>query len=73
MSGSGARRRAQRAWQSARRHPVITGTLISCVAVGALAGLLFLSGEWSVARRLLAGAVAGAGTGILVTATKMLG
>jgi hypothetical protein len=55
------------------RHPVITATLLGCTAIGALLGVVLLTGEWSVARRALAGAVAGGGTGLLVTATKMLG
>jgi len=34
-------------------------------------GAFLLTGEWSLARRIAAGAVAGAGTGFLLTATKM--
>jgi hypothetical protein len=55
----------------ARRHPVIAGTLAATTLLGAVAGAVLLTGEWSLARRLLAGAVAGAGTGLLLTATKM--
>ena len=40
---------------------------------GAVLGAYFLTGEWSLARRILGGAVAGAGTGLLITTTKMLG
>jgi hypothetical protein len=32
---------------------------------------MLLTGEWSAIRRLLAGAVAGASTALLVTATKL--
>ena len=55
------------------RHPVISATLLACTAIGAVLGYYLLTGEWSAARRIAAGAVAGAGTGLLVTATKMLG
>jgi len=55
------------------QHPVITATLLGCTVIGAVLGVALLTGEWSVPRRLFAGAVAGAGAGLLVTATKMLG
>ena len=54
-----------------RRHPVISTTLVVTTALGAVLGALFLTSEWSLARRIAAGAVAGAGTGFLLTATKM--
>ena len=54
-----------------RRHPVVSATLVATTLLGAVAGAVFLSGEWSLARRILAGGVAGAGTGLLLTATKM--
>jgi hypothetical protein len=54
-----------------RRHPVISATLVATTALGALLGAVYLTGEWSLARRIAAGAVAGAGTGLLLTATKM--
>ena len=56
----------------ARRHPVIAATLLGCTVVGAALGFAFLADEWSVARRIAAGAVAGGGVGLLLTATKML-
>jgi hypothetical protein len=52
---------------------VVAGTLAACTLAGAVLGLVYLTGEWSAARRLAAGAVAGAGVGLLLTATKMLG
>jgi hypothetical protein len=55
----------------ARRHPVITATLVVCTLVGAGLGFALLSGEWSSARRIAAGAAAGGGVGLLRTATKM--
>ena len=60
-------------WEVVRHHPFITGMLLSCTLVGAVLGFAYLSGEWSALRRIAAGAVAGAGTGFLITATKMIG
>jgi hypothetical protein len=63
-----------RAWLAAlARHPVITGVVVACTLAGGLAGLLVLDADWSVARRVLAGAVGGAWVGLLLTATKMVG
>jgi hypothetical protein len=56
-----------------RRHPVITSVMLVCSVAGAVLGALYLTGDWSLARRLAAGAVAGAGVGFLMTATKMMG
>jgi hypothetical protein len=50
---------------------VISAVLLGCTLAGALAGAWWLSGDWSLARRVAAGAVAGAGVGLLVTATKL--
>jgi hypothetical protein len=72
--GEGASRhdRVAPAWLDvARRHPVITSVLLGCTLLGALLGPLLLTADWSLLRRVVAGAVAGAGTGLLVTATKM--
>ncbi len=54
-----------------RGHPVVSATLAATTLLGALAGAVLLTDEWSLARRIAAGAVAGAGTGFLLTATKM--
>jgi hypothetical protein len=56
-----------------RDHPVITAVMVVCIAGGAALGLLGLDPEWSVARRLAGGIVGGAGVGLLITATKMMG
>lgn len=58
---------------SLRRHPVLTGTIVGCALLGALLGFALLTQEWSALRRIAAGAVAGAGAGFLITATKMFG
>jgi Kef-type K+ transport system membrane component KefB len=55
-----------------RRHPVISAVLVACTVAGAVLGAFLLTGEWSLARRVGAGAVAGGGVGFLITATKML-
>jgi len=55
-----------------RRHPLIASVLLTGVLAGAVLGFLFLDPDWSVARRVAAGAVAGGGIGFLMTATKML-
>jgi hypothetical protein len=54
-----------------RRHPVVSAVLLGCTLAGALAGAWWLSGDWSLARRVAAGAVGGAGVGLLVTATRL--
>ena len=54
-----------------RRHPVISTTLVVTTAFGAVLGAWLLTGEWSLARRIAGGAVAGAGIGLLITASKL--
>jgi hypothetical protein len=56
-----------------RRHPVIVAVMLVCTVAGAVLGALYLTGDWSLARRLAAGTIAGAGVGFLMTATKMVG
>jgi len=60
-------------WAALRGHPEITATLLGCTFAGALLGCYLLTDDWSIARRLVAGAIAGAGTGLLMTGTKMIG
>lgn len=54
-------------------HPVITAVLLVCTVAGAAAGVVFMGDDWSLTRRLIGGAVAGAGAGLIVTATRMTG
>lgn len=62
------------AWRWAvRDHPVIAGVLVACTLGGAVLGFALLTPEWSVARRIAGGAVGGAGIGLIVTATRMIG
>jgi hypothetical protein len=58
--------------RNVRQHPVISTILIGSTLLGAVLGAFLLTGEWSLARRIAGGAVAGAGTGMLITMTKML-
>jgi hypothetical protein len=58
---------------SLRRHPVLTGTIMACTLVGAVLGFALLSQDWSALHRIAAGAVAGAGSAFVITATKMYG
>ena len=60
-------------WTSARRHPVITGILFGFAAAGAVLGAVFLADDWSLARRIAAGGVAGAGCGLMLTAYRIIG
>jgi hypothetical protein len=55
------------------RHPVIAGVVAACVILGAVSGAYLLTDDWSLARRIAAGAVAGAGVGLLITAPRMIG
>jgi len=57
----------------AREHPIITGLMVVCTLAGAVLGEVYLYPEWSILRRVAAGAVAGAGVALTVTATKMIG
>lgn len=54
-----------------RRHPILSAIFFGCTLLGSVLGALYLPGEWAFARRLAAGAVAGAGAGLLCTFTKL--
>jgi hypothetical protein len=54
-------------------HPVIAALFVACTLAGAVAGAVYLPGEWSLARRLAAGAFAGAGSALVVSATRLIG
>lgn len=57
----------------ATEHPVLTGIFATCIVGGAILGAVFLTDDWSMARRLAAGAVAGAGVALLTTAPRIIG
>lgn len=60
-------------WRGLRAHPVITGVMLGCTLIGVGMGYQLLSPEWSLWRRLLGGAVSGAGVGLTITASRMIG
>jgi hypothetical protein len=63
-----------RGWKAAiAEHPIIFRVVIACISIGAVLGVLILTDEWSLARRIAAGAVGGAGVGILITAPRIIG
>ena len=56
-----------------RAHPFISGFMVACIVVGAAAGSLFLPPEWHPVRRLAAGIISGAGCGLIIVATRIVG
>jgi len=54
-------------------HPIVTAVLLICTFAGAVAGTMLLQSDWSIVRRALGGAIAGAGVGLTVTAARMIG
>jgi hypothetical protein len=60
-------------WQSALRHPLITGVIAFSIIAGAVAGGIFLSEDWSLLRRIAAGGAAGGGCGLMLTAYRIIG
>jgi hypothetical protein len=49
-----------------REHPLLTASLVAAAAAGMVIGVVYLPAEWALARRLAAGAIAGAGSWLLV-------
>ena len=66
-------RGAQRWCAVLLEHPAITSIVLTCTVIGAALGCILLGEDWSRARRLIGGAVGGAGCGLLITATRMIG
>jgi hypothetical protein len=54
-------------------HPVMATALTAAIVGGAILGFMFLSPDWSAGRRILAGAIGGAGFAFLVSARNVLG
>ncbi len=68
------RAKATCGWKAAiTAHPIIFGVFIACISIGVVLGVLILTDEWSLARRIAAGVVGGAGVGILITAPRIIG
>jgi hypothetical protein len=53
-----------------RGHPLLSAAFVAAIALGMLAGALYLPAEWVLARRLGAGFVSGAGIWLLVVFTR---
>jgi hypothetical protein len=72
--GEKGRAARSRGWRAAiAAHPIIFGVFVSCISAGAVLGVFLLTDEWSLARRIAAGMVAGAGVSILITAPRIIG
>lgn len=56
-----------------RRHPWITAVMVGGTLIGAVTGYFIATEEWSVLRRLAAGAFSGFWVAFLITATRMMG
>ena len=56
-----------------RSHPVISAVMIGCILAGAVLGYALFTSEWSSVRRILAGVLGGAGVGLIITTTRMIG
>lgn len=56
-----------------RRHPIIVGTFVFFTLLGIVLGVFVLPEEWTLARRILGGAVGGAGCGLICTAPRIVG
>lgn len=55
------------------QHPLLVAVAIVSVVAGAIVGGIYLSPEWSPARRVLGGALMGAWCGFLITAIRLMG
>ena len=63
-----------RGWKAViAAHPIIFAVVIACTSIGAVLGVFVLTDEWSLARRIAAGVVGGAGVSILITAPRIIG
>ncbi|MFP6580767.1 MAG: hypothetical protein VCC02_13340 [Myxococcota bacterium] len=58
---------------AAKRHPIMTATVVVGLLGGAVLGALYLDPEWSLLRRVAAGTLAGGGAGFFIVATKLIG
>jgi hypothetical protein len=61
-------------WKAAiSAHPIIFGVFVTCISIGMVLGAFVLTDDWSLVRRIAAGAVGGAGVGVLITAPRIIG
>ena len=73
LAGSDEANGLSGALATAKRHPIMTATVVVGLLGGAVLGGLYLDPEWSLLRRISAGALAGGGSGFFIGATKMIG
>jgi hydrogenase/urease accessory protein HupE len=55
-----------------QRNRAFTALFAICIVAGAVAGVVYLPEELSWIRRLVGGAISGAGVAFLMTATKLM-
>lgn len=56
-----------------RQHPVITGVMVSCTLLGMPVAVLLMGDTWSLAQKLIGGALAGAGCGLCIVTPRIIG
>jgi hypothetical protein len=59
--------------ETMKAHPVITGLCIVCTICGAVVAPWFTPDDWSLVRKLVAGAMAGLSCAMIILATRMTG
>ena len=52
---------------------MVSALIVSPATLGAVLGGLYLPPEWSILRRVAAGALSGAGIGFFIVATRLIG
>lgn len=61
------------ALERVRAHPIITAFTVACIGLGIAAAVVYLPAEWSLARRVAAGVLSGAGCSLLIVAPRVVG
>ena len=56
-----------------RRHPVITTLMVVCTVLGTILSVIYMDPSYTLMQRLIGGAVAGAGCGLIIAAPRMVG
>ena len=54
-----------------REHPYLTALVVGCTVVGGGLGVVLLTPEWPLWRRVAGGLLAGVSVGLLMTATRL--
>ena len=63
----------RRAVEAIRDHPYISAIILGCAAMGVVLAVPGLPADWALARRIAAGCVGGAGVGLIITASRIIG